>query len=107
MKLTSQDEFADEQIEETLDFVTGNVVRARFVGRDILAGLRMLVGGEVREYTKLLAESREQALDRMKARAEALGADAIVGVRFNTSMVMQGSAEILASGTAVRLAKKV
>ena len=74
------------------------------MGTDIIASLRNLVGGEVSEYTKLLAEAREQAYDRMVANAETMGADAIIGMRFSTSMVTQGAAEILAYGTAVRLA---
>ncbi len=103
MLITTQDEFADREIVETLGLARGNVVRARFFGRDILAGLRMIVGGEVIEYTKLLAEAREQALDRMLQYAEGMGADAVVTVRFSTSMVMQGAAEILVTGTAVKL----
>ncbi|MEL6345035.1 MAG: YbjQ family protein [Myxococcota bacterium] len=81
--------------------VRGNTIRARHLGNDIMAALKGLVGGEISEYTKMMAESREQALDRMRAEALALGANAIVGVRITTSMVMQGSAEILAYGTAV------
>lgn len=103
MLITSQDIFADKEISQTIGMVRGNVVRARFFGRDIIAGLRMIVGGEVIEYTKLMAEAREQALDRMKADAERVGADAVVCVRFTTSMVMQGAAEILVTGTAVKL----
>jgi uncharacterized protein YbjQ (UPF0145 family) len=103
MHLTSQDEFADMKIVRTLGFVRGNVVRARFFVRDIFASLRNLVGGEIPEYTKLLAESREQAMDRMIAQAQALGADGIVAVRFSTSQVMEGAAEVLATGTAVKL----
>lgn len=81
--------------------VRGNTIRARHVGNDIMAMLKSIVGGEISEYTKMMAESREQALDRMRAEALSLGANAIVGVRITTSMVMQGSAEILAYGTAV------
>ena len=88
-------------IVRTLGLVRGNTIRARHVGRDIMAGLRTIVGGEISEYTKLMAESREQALDRLRAEALARGANAVVGVRFTTSMVMQGSAELLAYGTAV------
>ena len=88
-----------------LGLVRGNVVWSRFVGRDIVAGFRMLVGGEIHEYTKLLAESREQALDRMIQHAQSMGADAIVGVRFETTDAGQGQAtEVLAYGTAVKLA---
>jgi len=92
------------EIAEVLGVARGNTIRARHVGTDIIAGLRNLVGGEVSEYTKLLAEAREQAYDRMVANAKSMGADAIVGMRFSTSMVTQGAAEILAYGTAVRFA---
>lgn len=104
MLMTTQDIFQDKTIAETLGIVRGNTVRARHVGNDIVAGLRNLVGGEVTEYTKLLAEAREQSLDRMIAEANGLGADGIVAIRFITSPVMQGSAELLAYGTAVKLA---
>ena len=91
-------------ITQHLGLVRGNVVRSRFIGRDIVAGLRMIVGGEIHEYTKLLAESREQALDRMIQHAQSLGADAVVGVRFETTDAGQGQAtEVLAYGTAVKL----
>lgn len=103
MLVTTQDEFADKQIAETLGMVKGNTIRARHIGKDIMAGLRTLVGGEITEYTKMLAESREQALDRMIKEAENMGADGIVCLRFTTSAVMQGSAELLAYGTAVKL----
>mgnify|MGYP000742916646 CR=1 FL=1 len=106
MLLTTQDEFADYTIVETLGLVKGNTIRARHVGKDIMAGLRNLVGGEISEYTKMLAEAREQSIDRMIKNAEEMGADGIVCLRFTTSAVMQGSAELLAYGTAVRLKKK-
>ena len=96
MLTTTQDEFADYVIVETLGMVKGNTIRARHVGKDILAGLRTLVGGEITEYTKMLAESREQSIDRMLADAESKGADGIVCVRFTTSAVLQGSAELFA-----------
>jgi uncharacterized protein YbjQ (UPF0145 family) len=101
MILTTSETIAGKRILRTLGLARGNTVRARHIGRDIVAGLRNIVGGEVQEYTKLLAESREQALDRMVAEARMLGANAIVGVRFVTSMVAQGMAELLAYGTAV------
>ena len=94
--LSTQDQLVDYQIVETLGLVRGNTIRARHIGKDIIAGLRTLVGGEIFEYTKMLAESREQSLDRMTEQALELGADAIVGLRFTTSPVMQGSAELLA-----------
>ena len=94
-------EIADKRIVKTLGIVRGNAVRARHIGKDIKAVFRNMIGGEVSEYTKLLAESREQALDRMIAAAEAVGANAVVGVRFATSEIMGGAAEMLAYGTAV------
>ncbi len=106
MLITTQVEFTDYEIVETLGLVKGNTIRARHVGKDIMAGLRNLVGGEITEYTKMLAESREQSLDRMVQNAKGLDADAIVCLRFTTSAVMQGSAELLAYGTAVKLKKK-
>ena len=104
--VTTQDEFTDFQIIETLGLVKGNTIRARHIGKDILASLRTIVGGEITEYTKMLAESREQSLDRMMEQAKNMGADGIVCLRFTTSAVMQGSAELLAYGTAVKLEKK-
>ncbi|OQY01610.1 MAG: hypothetical protein B6I20_07635 [Bacteroidetes bacterium 4572_117] len=106
MLITTQDEFSDYQIVETIGLVKGNTIRARHIGKDILAGLRTIVGGEITEYTKMLAESREQAIDRMSENAKNSGADGIVCMRFTTSAVMQGSAELLAYGTAVKLQKK-
>ena len=103
MEITTQDYFDDKEIGETIGLVKGNTIRARHVGKDIMAGLRTLVGGEITEYTKMLAEAREQAIDRMIADAQSKGADAVVGFRFVTSPVMQGSAELLAYGTAVKL----
>jgi uncharacterized protein YbjQ (UPF0145 family) len=79
----------------------GNTIRARHIGRDISAALKNIVGGEIRDYTKMMAESREQALDRMIEEAEGLGANAIINIRFTTSMIMQSASEILAYGTAV------
>jgi uncharacterized protein YbjQ (UPF0145 family) len=106
MLITTQDEFADYEVLETLGLVRGNTIRARHLGKDILAGLRTLVGGEIVEYTKMLAESREQAIDRMVTEAKRLGAEGIVCLRFTTSPVMQGAAELLAYGTAVKLREK-
>jgi len=95
----------NKEITDTLGIARGSTVRARNIGRDIFAGLKNLVGGEISEYTKLLADAREEALQRMIKDAESMGADAIVNVRFTTSAVMQGAAEILAFGTAVKLNK--
>jgi len=92
-----------KEIAETICIVRGSTVRARNIGRDIFAGLKNIVGGEISEYTKLLADSREQAIKRMIDDATRVGADAIVNVRFTTSTVMQGAAEMLAYGTAVKL----
>ena len=90
-------------VKHTLGLVRGNTIRGRHIGHDITAVFKLMVGGEVSEYTKLMGESREQALDRMRMEAHQLGANAIVGVRLTTSTVMQGAAEILAYGTAVVL----
>jgi uncharacterized protein YbjQ (UPF0145 family) len=92
-----------KEITESLGTVRGSTVRARNIGRDFFAGLKNIVGGEISEYTQLLADSREQAIKRMLDDAKRLNADAIVNVRFTTSNVMQGAAEILAYGTAVKL----
>lgn len=102
--LSTADGVPGRQIARTIGLVRGNTIRTRHVGNDIVAALKSLVGGEISEYTKMMAEAREQALDRMRAEAVQRGADAIVGVRFTTSMVMQGSSEILVYGTAVVLA---
>ncbi|ACR11157.1 YbjQ family protein [Teredinibacter turnerae] len=91
------------EIESALGLVRGNTIRARHLGNDILAGLRSLIGGEITEYTKLIAESREQALERMLVEARELGADAVINLRFTTSTLAAGAAELLAYGTAVKL----
>lgn len=101
MLTVTSETVANHRIVRTLGLVRGNTVRARHIGKDILAGLRNVVGGEIHEYTKLMAESREQTLDRMAAEAESLGANAIVSTRFTTSVMMGGAAELLAIGTAV------
>ena len=106
MLLTTQDNFSEYEIVETLGIVRGNTVRARHAGKDILAGFRNIVGGEIEEYTKLLAESREQSIDRMITAAEGIGADGIVCIRFTTSSIMQSAAEMFVYGTAVKLKKK-
>ncbi len=94
------------RITEVLGLVRGNTVRARHIGRDILALFRNIVGGEVHEYRKLMAESREQALDQMIDEARELGADAVISLYMTTSMISQGMAELLAFGTAVRIEKE-
>ncbi len=103
MLIVTAETIANRKITQTLGLVRGNTIRARHIGKDITAALRNLVGGEVTEYTKMVAESREQALDRMVAEAESLGADAVVAVRFTTSVITSGAAELLAVGTAVKL----
>ena len=103
MLICTTETVTGREIAEVLGVARGNTIRARHIGSDIVAGLRNIVGGEVSEYTKLMGEAREQALDRMVANAEMMGADAVVAMRFTTSMVAQGAAEILAYGTAVRL----
>lgn len=103
MIITSIDYVPGREIAEVLDIARGSTVRARNLGRDISAVLKNLVGGEIEEYTRLMADAREQAIERMIADAELLGADAVLNVRFTTSAVMQGASEILAYGTAVRL----
>ncbi len=90
-------------IASYLGTVTGSVVQSKHIGRDIMAGLKTLVGGEIRGYTEMLEEARKRATDRMREEAKEMGADAVVNVRFTTSQVMQGMSEILAYGTAVRL----
>jgi uncharacterized protein YbjQ (UPF0145 family) len=101
MIVVTSETIANKHIVKTLGLVRGNTVRARHVGKDIMAGLRNIVGGEVHEYGKLIAEAREQSLDRMMAEARELGANAVVTTRFTTSVMMGGAAELLAIGTAV------
>lgn len=103
MIIVTSPEIPGKKIKRTLGLVRGNTIRARHVGKDIMAGLRNLVGGEVTEYAKLLAESREQALDRMQEEAEQLGANAIISLQFQTSVIMGGAAEMMAYGTVVVL----
>ncbi len=101
MIITTTETISDKKIVKTLALVKGNTIRARHLGRDIVARFRNIVGGEIVEYTKMLAESREQALDRMQEEAKILGANAVVGMRFITASIMGGAAELLAYGTAV------
>lgn len=103
MIVTTTHQVEGRKILRVLGLVRGNTIRARHIGRDIIAGLRTIVGGEIHEYTKLMGESREQAIDRMVDEAESLGANAIVGVGFTTSLLAAGAAELLAFGTAVIL----
>ena len=103
MIVVTTETVAGRNVMETLGLVRGNTIRARHLGRDIMAGLKTLVGGEIQEYAKLMGEAREQALDRMVAEARELGADAVINVRFSTSVIIGGAAEMLAYGTAVKL----
>jgi len=104
MIVVTTDFVPGKKVVEAVGLVRGNTIRARHVGKDILAGLKNIVGGEIEEYTKMVAESREQCLDRMVEEARSLGADAVINVRFATSSMMQGAAELLSYGTAVMLA---
>ncbi|MEM1449683.1 MAG: YbjQ family protein [Planctomycetota bacterium] len=103
MIVTTTDFVPGREIGEALDIVRGSTIRAKHVGKDILAGLRTLVGGEIKEYTEMITESRTEAQRRMIAQAERVGADAVINVRYVTSQVMSGAAELLAYGTAVKL----
>lgn len=103
MLLVTTEVVEGRKIDEVLGLVRGNTIRARHLGRDVMAGLRNVVGGEMKDYTRMLSQARDQAIERMVKEAETLGANAIVGVRFTTSQTMAGAAEILAYGTAVRL----
>ena len=103
MIVVTTEEVAGKTVKKHLSLVRGNTIRARHIGHDIMALLRNIVGGEIRDYTKMMAEAREQAIDRMIEDAETLGGNAVIGVRFSTSMIMQGAAEIIAYGTAVIL----
>ncbi|MBN2238264.1 MAG: YbjQ family protein [Dehalococcoidales bacterium] len=101
MIITTSEKIEGKTAVKTIGLVKGSTIRARHVGRDIMAGLRGIVGGEITEYTKMMAESREQALQRMEEDAKAQGANAVIALRFTTSMVMQNASEILAYGTGV------
>ena len=105
MIVTTTDSIQGREIREVLGLVRGNTVRAAHASTDLSAWMKNLVGGEIEEYTKLMAEAREQAIDRMEAEAKARGADAVVGLRFVTCEIAEGAAEFLAYGTAVKLAK--
>ena len=101
MIITTSEQVEGKKVTEAIGLVRGSTIRARHLGRDIMAGLRGVVGGEITEYTKMMAEAREQAIQRMTEDAESKGANAIVGMRFTTSMVMSNASEILAYGTGV------
>ena len=103
MIVTTSAQIEGKTITKTIGLVKGSTIRARHLGRDIMAGLRGMVGGEITEYTKMMAEAREEAIKRMVEDAEKQGANAVVGMRFSTSMIMQNAAEVLAYGTGVVL----
>ena len=103
MTITTSENIPGKEITDVLGIARGSTVRARNIGRDIFAALKNVVGGEIEEYTKLQADAREQALQRMIEDAVSLDADAVINLRFSTSLIMQGASEILAYGTAVRL----
>jgi uncharacterized protein YbjQ (UPF0145 family) len=103
MIMINTDFVSGKEIKEMLGLVKGNTIQAKSIGKDIKAGFRHMAGGEIKEYTTMLAESREIALQRMKEKAEKMGADAVINIRFMTSAIMGGAAEILAYGTAVKL----
>ncbi len=104
MIMVTTEQIEGKKITETLGLVRGSTIRARHMGHDIMASLRNIVGGEVKDYTVMLAQAREEAIQRMIEQAEKMGANAIVGIRFVTSMVMSGAAEMVAYGTAVKVA---
>ena len=101
MILVTTDSIPGKKIVKVLGLVKGNTIRARHIGKDIMAGFKNIVGGEISDYTKMMAESREQSIDRLIEEAELLGANAVLGLRFVTTSIMQGAAELLAYGTAV------
>ncbi|MBM7557566.1 YbjQ family protein [Halanaerobacter jeridensis] len=103
MLITNNDQIPEQEISQNLGLVKGNTIRAKHLGNDILAALRNLIGGEVKGYTKMISEARNQAIERMKKEASRKDADAVINVRFTTSQVMSGAAEILVYGTAVKL----
>ena len=106
MIIANTDFVPRHEITEILGLVRGSTIRAKHIGKDIMSALRSIVGGEIKEYTEMLTESRNESLRRMEAQAEKLGADAVINIRFMTSSVMAGAAELLAYGTAVKLEKK-
>ncbi len=107
MILTTTEKIPGAEVAEILGVVKGSTVRAKWFGKDLIAGLRHIVGGEIKEYTEMLTEAREEAVRRMIEEAEKLGANAVINVRFTTSQIAQNAAEILVYGTAVRLASQI
>ena len=103
MIITTTDSVPDKKVKEILGVAMGNTVRAKHIGKDIMAGLKGIVGGEIRQYTEMMSDARQESINRMINHAKELGADAVINVRFTTSMTMKGAAELLPYGTAVRL----
>ena len=103
MIITTSDQISEREIEKTIGLVKGEIVQSKHLGKDFMAGMKTIVGGELKGYTQMISDAREEATNRMIADAEAKGADAVVGVRFGSSDIMQGAAEILVYGTAVKL----
>jgi uncharacterized protein YbjQ (UPF0145 family) len=103
MIITTTDSVPNKKIREILGVAMGNTVRAKHIGKDIMAGLKGVVGGEIKQYTEMMNDSRQEAINRMINHAKELGADAVINIRFTTSMTMRGAAELLAYGTAVKL----
>ena len=103
MILVTTDSITDKKIVETLGLVKGEIVQSKHIGKDFMAGMKTIVGGEVKGYTEMISEARKIATERMIKEAEILGADAIIGIRYGSSAIMQGSAEIIAYGTAVKI----
>jgi len=103
MIVTNTDFITNKKIVEVLDLVKGNVIQAKHIGKDIVAGFRQIIGGEIKEYTEMFSEAREIALKRMIDKAKEIDADAVINIRFMTSMVMNGAAEIMVYGTAVKI----
>jgi len=103
MIVVTTDKIEGKEIVEVLGLVMGSTIRAKHIGKDLMASVRHLVGGEIKEYSEMLREARKEAIKRMVEGAEKLGANAVINVRFTTSMVMSGAAEILAYGTAVKV----
>ncbi len=103
MIIVTSESIPGHEVTEALGIVRGSTIRAKHIGKDFMAALRTIVGGEIKEYTEMIMESRNEAVKRMEARAQELGADAVINVRFVTAQVMAGAAELLAYGTAVKL----
>lgn len=103
MIVTTSETIQGKEIVQTFGIVKGNTIRAKWIGKDIIAGLRNIVGGELKEYTEMLREAREESIERMKKEAVKVGANAIISARFTTSQTMKGAAELLVYGTAVKI----